>query len=92
MLTLPHRSSDRNPVSSLAEQMGRFHVASAAHAMVVASVILLPAAWGGGLVMGVAICSIAEGTDRWERVAGPFPHKRWKRPVDGVLFREARLV
>ena len=39
--------------------------------------------------MGVAIRSITEGIDRWERVAGPFPHRRWKRRVDGVLLRDA---
>ena len=45
MLTLPHRSLDWNPVSSLAEQMGRIHAASDAHVMVMELATVLPGAW-----------------------------------------------
>ena len=41
-----------------------------------------------GLVICVAIRSIAEGTNRWERTTGPFPPFVWKRQVDGVLLRD----
>ena len=42
----------------------------------------------GGLVMCVAIRSIAAGINRWELVAGSFPHGRWKTSVEAAALRE----
>ena len=42
-----------------------------------------------GLVIHAAICSMAEGIDRWERVTGPFPPSVWKRPADGFVMEGA---
>ena len=61
MFTLPHRSFAWNPAPSLIARAGRFH--------------WLPAEVAA-LVMREAICSIAEGADCWERVAGAFSTRK----------------